>query len=186
MKQLGPEHRRLLGIGAAALIAVLYVVGLLLPLNAKTRELSSEMESLKGAVERSQMMYHAAQAAESDVAALQEDMRALMFPDGDVRVSMVRELERLAAETGLTITSIRPEQPERAGGAMKYPATFRVEAAFSDLVLLMFELEQPARRFWVEGVEISADRKGQAKLQATFYVAAYAQFEEDEAEDAET
>jgi hypothetical protein len=62
-------------------------------------------------------------------------------------------------------------------GAVKYPATFQVEAGFSDLVRLMFELEQPERRLWVEGVEISADRQVGGRLQATFYVAAYAEAE---------
>jgi Tfp pilus assembly protein PilO len=185
MRQLTPQQRRLLAIGAAAVVVLLYFVALLMPLTARGRELSSERESLNGAIERSQMMDQAAQAARDDVAALRGEIQALMFPEGDVRVNMVRQLERLAVDTGLTITSIRPEEPEMADGAVKYPATFQVEADFSDLVLLMFELEQPARRLWVEGVEISAGRQVGGRLQATFYVAAYAEAEEAEARDAQ-
>jgi hypothetical protein len=58
-----------------------------------------------------------------------------------------------------------------------------LEADFSDLVLLMFALERPGRRLWVEGVEISAGRQARGRLQATFYVAAYAESEEGEVED---
>ena len=162
MRQLAPQQRRLLAIGAAAIVVLLYFVTLLMPLTAVRRELSLQRDSLNGAIERSQMMSHAAQAARDDVAELLKDIDTLMFTDGDVRVNMVRQLERVAADTGLTITSIRPDEPEMTDAAVKYPATFQVEAGFSDLVLLMFELEQPERRLWVEGVEISADRQAGA------------------------
>ncbi len=189
MRQLTPQQRRLVLTGAAAAVVLLYFVALLMPLTARRRELSLEKESLSGAEDRAQMVNQAAQAASNDVARLHEDIQALMlpevFPEGDVRVNMVKQLERLAADKGLTITSIRPDEPEMTDGGVKYPATFKVEAGFSDLVLLMFELEQPDRRLWVEGIEISADRQVGGRLQATFYVAAYAEAEEAEERDAQ-
>jgi Tfp pilus assembly protein PilO len=183
MRPLASEHRRLLVIGAAAFIVFFYLLVVLMPLSARGRELSSERESLNGAIERAQMMYEAAQGALDDVAALREEIDSLIFPEGNVPVNMVRRLERLAADTGLTITSIRPERPEMIDGAVRHPATFKLEADFSDLVLLMFALERPGRRLWVEGVEISAGRQARGRLQATFYVAAYAESEEGEVED---
>jgi hypothetical protein len=49
----------------------------------------------------------------------------------------------------------------------------------------MFDLEKPDRRLWVEGVEISAPRRDEEKLQATFYIEAYTQPDESEKTDAE-
>ena len=185
MRQLSARERRLLLIAVAALVAFVYFAGLLLPLSNRSRELGDELELLRGETERADMMYAAAEAAASDIAALREQTQALMFPDGDVRVDMVRELERLAREAKLTITSIRPEGPQSTDGSVKYPATFKVEADFSELVTLMFNLEQPSRRLWLEGIEISAPRRDEEKLQATFYVVTYAQADESEEQDVE-
>ncbi len=185
MRQLSPQDRRLLLIGAAALVVFAYVFGLLLPLHAKARESASEQESLSGLMERAQMMYGAARAAEADIAELASQTQKLMFPEGDVRVSMVRQLESLAAEAGLTITSIRPEEPQSIDGLVKYRATFKVEASFSEVVRLMFELEQPTQRLWVEGIEISADRQAGNRVQATCYVAVYGQAAGSEGADAQ-
>ncbi len=185
MRQLSAREKRLLLIGAAALVVFVYVAGLILPLSNRSRELAEELELLEGQVERADMMYRGAEAAASDIAALQEQTQALMFPDEEVRVGMVRELERLAREAKFTITSIRPEEPETADGSVKYPVTFEVEADFPELVRLMFDLERPSRRLWVEGVEISAPRRGEEKLRATLYVAGYAQAQESEVGDVE-
>jgi len=185
MRQLSARERRLLPIAAVALILFVYVAGLILPLNDRSKGLAEELEMLKGQTERAEMMYAAAETAASDIAALREQTQALMFLEGDVRVGMVRELESLARQTKLSITSIRPEEPQSTDGAIKYPATVKVEADFSELVRLMFDLEQPDRRLWVEGVEISAPRRGEEKLQATFYVEAYTQPAESEDTDAE-
>lgn len=185
MRQVSAQDRRLLLIGAAALLVFAYVFGVLLPLHAKARELASEQESLSGLIERAQMMYKAAQAAQAEIARLAGQTEELMFPEGDVRVSMVRQLESLAEETGLTITSVQPEEPQSVDGSVKYRATFKVEASFSELIRLMFELEQPTRRLWVEGIEISADRQAGAQVQATFYIAAYGQAMGSEGADAQ-
>ncbi len=185
MRQMSAQDKRLLLIGAAAVVVFAYVFGLLLPLHAKARELASEQESLSGLMERAQMMYSAAQAAEADLAELASQTHELMFPEGDVRVSMVRQLESLATETGLTITRVRPEEPQSIEGSVKYRTTFTVEASFSEVVRLMFKLEEPTRRLWVEGVEISADRQAGDRVQATFYVAAYGRTPESEGADAQ-
>lgn len=185
MRQLSARERRLLLIAAAALVVFVYVAGVILPLGNRSKELSQELELLKGQAERAEMMYAAAETAASDIAALREQTEALMFVEGDVRVGMVRELESLARQAKLTITSIRPDEPQSIDGAVKYPATVKAEAEFSELVHLMFDLEQPSRRLWVEGVDISAPRRGEAKLQATFYVVAYAKPQESEEKDVE-
>lgn len=185
MRQLSLRERRLLLIAAVALVLFVYVAGLILPLGNRSKGLTEELELLRGQAERAEMMYAAAEAAVTDIAALREQTQALMFLEGDVRVGMVRQLESLAREAKLSITSIRPEEPQSADGVMKYPATVKVEADFSELVRLMFDLEQPDSRLWVEGVEISAPRRGEEKLQATFYLATYMQPDESEDPDAE-
>ena len=185
MRQLSLRERRLILIAAAALIVFIYFAALILPLGSKSSALTEELELLKGQAERAEMMYAAAEAAVSDISALREQTQELMFVEGDVRVGMVRELESLASGTALSITSIRPEEPQATEGAMKYPATIKVEADFSELVRLLFDLEQPDRRLWIEGVEVSAPRRGEQKLQATFYVEAYTQPDESEETDAE-
>lgn len=186
MRQLSHRERRLVIIAAAALILFVYVAGLILPLSGKSRALTEELELLRGQTERADMMYAAAETAVSDISALRQHSQELMFVEGDVRVGMVRELEVLARQAKLAITSIRPEEPQSTEGAVKYPATVKVEADFADLVRLLFDLEQPDRRLWVEGVEISAPRRGEEKLQATFYVEAYTPPDESEDTDAKS
>ena len=185
MRQFSVRERRLLPVAAVALILFVYVAGLILPLSNRSKDLTEELELLKGQTERAEMMYDAAETAASRIADLREQTQALMFLKGDVRVGMVRELESLAGEANLSITSIRPEEPQSTEGAMKYPATVKVEAEFSELIRLMFDLEKPDRRLWVEGVEISAPRRDEEKLQATFYIEAYTQPDESEETDAE-
>jgi len=185
VRQFSVRERRLLPVAAVALILFVYVAGLILPLSNRSKDLTEELELLKGQTERAEMMYAAAEAAASRIADLRERTQALMFLKGDVRVGMVRELESLAGEANLSITSIRPEEPQSTEGAMKYPATVKVEAEFSELIRLMFDLEKPDRRLWVEGVEISAPRRDEEKLQATFYIEAYTQPDESEETDAE-
>src|SRR4030042_903915 len=112
MRQLSARERRLLLIAAVALVLFVFVAGLILPLNNRSKGLAEELEMLKGQTERAEVMYAGAETAASDIAALREQSQALMFLEGDVRVGMVRELESLAREAKLSITSIRPEEPQ--------------------------------------------------------------------------
>lgn len=185
MRQLSIREKRLLPIAAVALVLFAYVAGLIIPLSNKSEALAAELEQLKGNAERAEMMYAAAEAAAGDIAALREQTEKLMFLEGDVRVGMVREIEKLARQANLSITSIRPEEPQSTEGAMRYPATVKAEADFPQLVRLLFDLEQPDRRLWVEGVEIAAPRRGEDQLQATFYLEAYTHLDESEKPDAD-
>jgi len=173
MKQPAGSERTLVLMGAIALVLFGYVFGLLLPLNRQAGDLTRDRIAFEGQLERADNMYTSAQRAEEEIVKLKEQTAAMMFPQSDVGVEMVRRLERLARETQLTITSIRPEDSEAIDGAIRYPATFKVEADFADLIDLMYKLEQPDTRLWLEGVEIQAPRRDEDKLQATFYVAAY-------------
>jgi hypothetical protein len=96
----------------------------------------------------------------------------------------VREIEKLSKELGVTVTSFRPGQSESADGSTRHPAVFKVDADLGKIVRLLYELEQPSRRLWVEGVEVAAARQGEKTLTATIYVAAYSPARESEAADA--
>ena len=173
MRQVAGREKTLILIGVIALVLFAYVFGILLPMNRTAADLTRDRIAFEGQIERADSMYSSAQRAEGDIAKLREETAALMLPEPEVSVEMVRRLERLARGTKLTITSIRPEDIETVDGVLKYPATFKVEAEFADLIDLMYKLEQPDTRLWLEGVEIQAPRREGESLQATFYVAAY-------------
>ncbi|MCJ7797041.1 MAG: type II secretion system protein M, partial [Thermoleophilia bacterium] len=103
-----------------------------------------------------------------------------------VMSGMVGEIEKLSKELGVTLTSIRPGEVESADGSTRHPVTLKVEADLGKIVRLLYELEQPSRRLWVEGMEIASPRQTEGKLTGTVYVAAYSPLPESEAENAGT
>ena len=173
MRQLSARERVLLAVGAVALVGFVYIFGLLLPVRDRAGKLAHTEALLCAKIEDAARIYQETAGIEADIAAVRAQTAELMFPAADVRVGVMREIDRLASELGLTVTSVRPEEAEPVAGSLKHPTTFRVESDFGRLMRLLYELEQPTHRLWVAGLEISPGRKGSDQLQARFYVAAY-------------
>ena len=89
------------------------------------------------------------------------------------RQAVMRDISQLSSDLGLRLTSIRPDEPESIQNSVRYPLTFRVEADFAHIVRLLYELEQPPHRLWVEGIEIGPGPRGQAEPSALVHVATY-------------
>ncbi len=181
MRPLAPREKLLVAIAASALLIVVYLFALLLPVRERGRELARQEGSLREQISAAEKMYQEAEAANGEIIALRDEIDDLLFPKPDARVGMVRAVEQLATEMKVTITSIRPGEAESVEGAIRYPLTLKLEADFGKAARLLYELEQPSRRLWVEGVEITSARQTDMTLQITVYIEAYERTEESEA-----
>jgi len=183
MRQLSPRERIFVTLGGIFVFLAIYLWGFLLPLRGKSYRLRQEATTLRSQIEQSQLMYQEAPSIADEIHDLDRHVEAVMFPERDLRSGMVRSLESLSSEFDVTITSIRPADPETVDGAVKYPATVRAVAELPRLVRLLFELERPERRLWVEGIEITSARQTDEELQATIYLAVYGPADESEVDD---
>jgi Tfp pilus assembly protein PilO len=100
--------------------------------------------------------------------------------------AVMREVSQLSRDLGLRLTSIKPGEPESVQDCIRYPLTFRVEADLAHIVRLLYEVEQPEHRLWVEGLEIGPGPRGGSDLAATVHTATYAVRSTREAADAKT
>ncbi len=185
MRPLTPREKLLIAITASVLIIVVYLFALLLPVREQARELARQEASLQEKIKAAEQMYREAEAANGEIMALRAELANILFSKPDARVGMVRAVEQLATEMKLTITSIRPGEAEAVEGAIRYPLTLKLEADFGKAARLLYELEQPSRRLWVEGVEITSARQTDQTLQITIYIEAYERAKESEAEHVE-
>jgi Tfp pilus assembly protein PilO len=185
MRQLTPREKVIVSIGAAALVVFAYGFGLLLPARRARAGAVSQQAQYREQLNEAERMYREAVAARGKIAGLRERSQSLMCPWSDVMSGMVGEIEKLSKELGVTVTNIRPGETQSADGSTRHPATVVVEADLGKIVRLLYELEQPSRRLWVEGVEISSARQTEGKLTATVYVAVYSPLPESEARNAE-
>lgn len=186
MRTITRRERNFLLFGALVLILFVYSFGLLLPAQRTLSELGAEEQGLNSQIENANTLYQRAEGAAEEIAALRQRVDELFFTESEVTVASVRALEKLASETGAVITRIRPDDPSLTGDLVRYPATVKVEATFSELVRLLYELEQPETRLWVEGAEIATGRQSGDDLQATIYIVGYRQAEEGESNDDES
>ncbi|MBN1461856.1 MAG: type II secretion system protein M [Armatimonadetes bacterium] len=186
MRTITTRERNFLLVGALVLILFVYAFGLLLPARRTLGDLSAEERSLDRQIDNANTLYKQAEGAADEIAALGQQVNGLLLAEPEVTVASVRALEELASETGAVITRIRPDDPSLAGDLARYPATVKVEATFSELVRLFYELEQPDTRLWVEGAEIATGRQSGDDLQATIYVAVYRRAEEGESDDVQS
>jgi len=185
MRQLAPREKALVAFAVTALVIFAYVFGLLLPERRALGDARRWQGQLKDQLAQAELMYREAAAAQQQVAALGAQSQSIMFGSSDVQSGMVTEIEKVSKELGVAVTSIRPGDPDSADGSTKHPAVFKVETDLGNIVRLLYELEQPGRRLWVEGVEITSARKTGGALAATIYVAVYSPSHESEAKNGE-
>lgn len=173
MSRLSPRERALLAAGAAALVLSALVFGLARPMLARSRQLAREAESLRAELEEAAAIREAAPEIEEELARLRAAAADIARPAGYVAPQLVRDIEALSARLGVSLTRVRPGEPQPSAGCMKYPITFEFESSYDQMVRMLYELEQPAERLWVEGAEISSVRGTPGRLRTVIHAYAY-------------
>lgn len=173
MRRLSHRDRVLLASSLGALVAAALLFGVVLPMREASAKVAADLAGLKVKLAEAEAMYRQAPAARREVARLQADAKELSRPDRDVSPDMIRQIDQLTKDLGLRLMNLRPGQPQRAGECEKYSASFEVESDVGRIARLLWELEQPPRPLWVEGVEVSSELGGSSSLRATVNVAVY-------------
>jgi len=160
-----------LALIAATVFALAFFV--FLPMGDERRGLEGEARELTERIKQAEKMYREQAAIEGEITRLRAEGRELFMPGKEIVPSVMRDISQLSSDLGLRLTSIRPDEPESIQNSVRYPLTFRVEADFAHIVRLLYEIEQPPHRLWVEGIEIGPGPRGQAEPSALVHVATY-------------
>lgn len=186
MRRLSTRERFLVTFGGVALVGFALVFALILPMADRARSLARDEAALRDAIAEAAKMYEAAPAIRADVESLRAQVARLMFPRENVKVEVVREIDRLASELDLRVTNVRPPgEPESVADCVRYTMSFKAESTFAKSVRLLYELEHPERRLWVEEVDIGRGREAGVELQIDVQVAAYVPTKAGEEDDVE-
>jgi len=186
VRRLSRRERFLIAVTAVAVIGFALVFGLILPMVARAAQLARDEAEYRDVIAEAASLYEAAPAIEAEVADLRSEAARLMFPREEAKIAVVHQIDELAAEVGLRlIRVVPPGDPEPAAGCLKYSASFRADSTFAEAVDLLYRLEQPDRRLWVEGVEITSGRGAGDELQINVQLAVYVPVEAGEEDDAE-
>ena len=175
MRSLTRREQSLVVVAAVALVAFLLAFGLILPTRNRAAKLARQEQALSMKISEAASMYLEALREAEEIAGLRAELRDLMFPHKDASIALVREIDRLTSELNVRVTGIRPGEVEPVAGSLRCPMTFTVESNFADIVRLLYELERPQRRLWVEGVEMTSSPPQAGELQANIHVAVYVQ-----------
>jgi Tfp pilus assembly protein PilO len=173
VKRLSARERVLLVAAGGTLIILVLVFAVMLPmldrgvtLTARTRQLSARME-------RALSVYRTMPQTEKQLAALREEIGRVVRGETAAAEEVVRDIDHLTADLGLRLESLRPGKAERVSGCVRYPATFDVVSGYASIVRLLYALEQPEHRLWVEAVKISPSGGSENELRASVRVVAY-------------
>jgi hypothetical protein len=162
-------------VAALALVAFVLVFGVALPMADRAASLAVKQSKLRAQIAEAAKLFGRTPAMEQEIETLRADSAKLVVAHGDPKVAVVHEIDQLASDLNLRVTSMKPPgDAEPVGGLLRYPASFKVESDFSHVVRLLYELERPERRLWVETVEITTSgRAAGDELQVSISVAVY-------------
>lgn len=185
MRRLSGRERSLVMFAAAAVVGFVLLFGVGLPMRDRGVRLAEEEEELSGKIEEAARMHERTPAIREEIETLAAEAEGVMFPWEDVKEGVVREIAKLAAEWGMDVTNLTPPgEAEAVSGCLKYSASVTGGATFAQMVRLLYELEQPSRRLWVEAVDITSGHRGGEKLTVTVHLAVYARAKGSEEGDA--
>jgi len=173
VRRLSPRDRVLLFSSVAMLVVLALLFGVTLPMNDRMGKAAGEVSKLRRELAEAAAMYQQSPALRQEIGKLRSTATELSRPDADVGPDMIREIDRMAKDLGLTLINVRPAQPEAEGDCGKYAATFEVQSDYARLMRLLWELEQPPHPLWVEGVQISSERGGPGEMRTRISVAVY-------------
>jgi hypothetical protein len=184
MNTMTGRERWLLAAAVAAAVVFVYIVWLVMPLRSRADSVAREYEALNAGIGAAERMYEATRGMPEVLEKLRAQSVAQLFSDPDVPMAVMRQLDTLASDVGIVVASVVPEEPELIDGLTRYPTLFKIETDFPSLIRLLYEIERPEQRLWVEAVRINRGR-GNAKLQAEIRAAAFAPAPEGEGPDAQ-
>lgn len=174
MRRLSTRERLLVTLAGIALVVFALAFAVIRPMADRAGGLARDEAALRNAIAEATEMYEAAPAIRAEAEDLRAQVARLMFPRENVKVEVVREIDRLAADLGIRIANVKPPgEPESLADCLKYTASFTVTSTFAESVRLLYELEQPGRRLWVEKVDIGGGREAGGELQINVQVTAY-------------
>ena len=186
MRRLSARERVLIIIAGAALIGFVLAFGVIVPMGRRAAELARNEAGYREVIAEADSMYKAVPTVEAEIADLRSETARLMFAQQEAKSAVVHEIDKLAAEAGIRLTRITPPgDPEPTAGCLKYSASFTADASFAEAIDLLYKLERPDRRLWVEGVEIISARGAGNELQVKVQLAVYVPIEAGEEDDAE-
>lgn len=186
MRRLSARERVLVILGAVALVGFLVILGVVLPMANRASRLSHSERQLLDRIEVADRLSAKAPDLAKEIDALRANTAALLFARDNAKVALVHEIDQVASDVPVRVTSLRPpDEPESVAGLLKYAASFKVESDFSRLVSLLYSLEDEDRRLWVEGVEISATPGASDQLQTNVRVTVYVPAHGSEADNGE-
>ena len=186
MRRLSARERVLVIIAVAGLIGFVLAFGVVVPMARRAAELARNEADYRELIAEADSMYKAAPAIEAEIAGLRSETARLMFSAEDAKVAVVHEIDELADDADIRLTRVTPPgDPEPVAGCLKYSASFTADASFAEAIDLLYKLELPDRRLWVEGVEIIAARGAGNELQVKVQLAVYVPIEAGEEDDAE-
>jgi nucleotide-binding universal stress UspA family protein len=186
VRRLSARERFLIIVAGAALIGFVLAFGVIVPMARRAAELARNEAEYREVIAEADSMYRAVPTIEAEVADLRSETAQLMFPREEAKIAIVHEIDKLAAEAGVRLTRVTPPgDPEPAAGCLKYSASFRADSSFAEAIDLLYKLERPDRRLWVEGVEIISARGAGDELQVNVQLAVYVPIEAGEEDDAE-
>ncbi len=173
MRKLSGRDRILLTAWLAGLVLLALVIGVARPMHARWRGLKKDIATLRQSIAVATAMYRETPAVETEVAELAQIVSTLSRPADEVGPAMIREIDRLTGELGVQLLTLRPGDVEDLDVCRKHTAVFEVESDFPRIVRLLYRLERPPLRLWVEGVDLTSDRTPENKVRAKISVAAY-------------
>ena len=186
MRQLSQRERMLVLFAALALIGFILVFVIGLPMRNRSLSLARDVDNLRHEIAQAKSLYAQMPEIQTEIQELRARAAGLMLEKSNVKVEVVHEIDRLTSDLGMSVTGVTPPgDAEPVSGCLKYTASFRADSSFSEIVRLLYKLEQPSRRLWVEGIEITPGRKGGEALHVDVHVAVYVPAPESEEQDAE-
>ena len=186
MRQLSQRERMLVLFAALALIGFILVFVIGLPMRNRSLRLARDVNNLRHEIAQAKSLYAQMPSIQAEIQDLRATASGLMFEKSNVKVDVVHEIDRLTSDLGMSVTGVTPPgDAEPVSGCLKYTASFSADSSFSEMVRLLYKLEQPSRRLWVEGIEITPGRGGGEALHVDVHVAVYVPAPESEEQDAE-
>jgi type IV pilus assembly protein PilO len=144
---------------AFVLVAILAVVLVVLPMRGQLTELEAQKVSAQADLARAQALLSQLESAKSRSAATEASLLKIgtQMPDSPQLPTLIVELQNIANDAGVTVTSFAPAEPAPASGG-KYteiPMTTAVTAEWDDLLDYLRRLDSSTRLVRVTNVSIS-------------------------------
>lgn len=178
---LAPRERRFVMAGGAALVAFLAINFVIAPAVSRQREVRSELEEKRRALERFQLVIEGRRRYEkkyADAERLYVQLQNLLLPGEKLTLAAAELQEMLhksAAASGVTIVSENIHSPKKSEGLTQVSVELTLNADMKKLRDFLYKIESSTKLLTVPKLTLNASfpRPG-AELQVTVAVSGYA------------